>query len=314
MIPHIWFIEAQNRIRPYIKITPITRDENLDVAIKWENHQVTGSFKARGALNKVLSLNARERSQGLVAASAGNHGQGVALAASIVQTRSVVFLPRSASAIKVEAIRKAGARMEFVEGGYELAERTAREYAVKNSMIWISPYNDGQVICGQGTIALELMDQIDIAKYKSIVVPIGGGGLIAGIGLVIKEIFPDIKIIGVQSTASSYFHGLYYRNTQEDVVELPGLADGLEGRVEDDSVTIPIVRQVVDEIALVSEAEIREAIRWSWKNYNEVIEGSAAVTLAARLNGKIKPLPAVLIISGGNIVGDLHRKIMEEAG
>lgn len=312
MIPQSWFVEAQNRINPFIKISPVTQDVNLGIAIKWENHQVTGSFKARGALNKVLSLNDWERDRGLVAASAGNHGQGVALAASIKQTRAVIFLPRSASAIKVEAIRKAGAQIEFVDGGYELAERTAQEFASKNSMIWISPYNDGQVICGQGTIALELMDQIDLAEYKSIVVPIGGGGLIAGIGLVIKENYPGIKIIGVQSTASSYFHGLYYRNTQTDVVELPSLADGLEGRVEDASITMPMVKQVVDEIVLVSEAEIGEAIRWSWKNYGEVIEGSAAVTLAARLNGKITPLPAVLIISGGNIVGDLHKNIVEE--
>ena len=215
-------------------------------------------------LNKVLSLNEWERSRGLAAVSAGNHGQGVALAGSIVHSHSVIFLPRSASAIKVEAIRKAGAQIEFVEGGYELAERIAQEYAAQNSMVWISPYNDGQVICGQGTIALELLEQIDFSRYKSIVVPVGGGGLIAGIGSVIKEDHPEVKVIGVQSTASPYFHSLYYRNTQEDVLELPSLADGLEGRVEDNSITIPIVKQVVDEIILVSEEEIGAAIRWSW--------------------------------------------------
>lgn len=312
MIPYPWFTEAQKRISPYINVTPVTQDADLDISYKWENHQVTGSFKARGALNKVLSLNEWERNKGLAAVSAGNHGQGVALAAGITHSKSVIFLPRSASAIKVEAIRKAGAQIKFVDGDYGSAERTAQTYAAENLMVWISPYNDVQVICGQGTIGFELMEQIDFSKTKSVVVPIGGGGLIAGIGLVVKHSHPDIKIIGVQSTASSYFHRLYYRNTQEGIQEFPGLADGLEGRVEDNSITIPIVKQVVDEIVLVSEEEISQAIRWSWLKNHEVIEGSAAVTLAARLNGKINPLPAVLIISGGNIVGELHRKIVEE--
>jgi threonine dehydratase len=174
MIPQSWFVEAQNWINPFIKISPVTQDVNLGVVIKWENHQV------------------------------------------------------------------------------------------------------------------------------------------AGIGLVTKENYPGKKIIGVQSTASSNYHNFYYRNTLADVVEILSLPDGLEGRVEDASITIPMVKQVVNEIVLVSEAEISEAVRWSWKNYGEVIEGSAAVTLAARLNGKINPLPVVIIISGGNIVGDLHKKIVEE--
>lgn len=311
MIPLSWFHDAQNRIRPHIKITPITIDEKLGDAIKWENHQVTGSFKARGALNKVLSLETWERERGLVAASAGNHGQGVALAGSITGSRALIFLPCNASQVKVEAIRKLGARIEFVDGSYELAERSAQDHAENHGMEWISPYNDGQVICGQGTIGLELLEQTDLSKFKSIVVPVGGGGLIAGIGIVIKENFPQIKLIGAQSVSSAFFHGLYYRNSQDNIIEYPSLADGLEGRVEEGSITIPIIKSIVDEIILVTEAEITSAIRYAWNAFHEVIEGSAAVALAARLNGKINPSPALIIISGGNIHPELHNKILE---
>ena len=301
MIPYTWFVEAQNRIKPFVRNTPVSYDKGLDVLFKWENHQITGSFKARGALNKVLSLTEAERKNGLVAASAGNHGQGVALAGTITGSIATIFLPSTASSVKVKAIRDNEANIQFVTGGYELAETTAQEYASKNSMAWISPYNDGQVISGQATIALELIEQVDFADYRSIVIPVGGGGLAAGIGLVMREKYPHIKVIGVQSYASAFFHSLFYCQTQEGVIESSSVADGLEGRVEDNAITIPILQRVLDDIILVTEEEIEEAIRWAWTINHEIVEGSAAVTLAARLNGKIKALPAILILTGGNI-------------
>jgi threonine dehydratase len=309
MITYSWFVEAQNRIKPFIRNTPVSFDKGLDVLYKWENHQITGSFKARGALNKVLSLTEAERKNGLVAASAGNHGQGVALAGAITGSKATIFLPKNASTVKIQAIREKEAAIQFVAGGYELAETTAQEYARKNSMEWISPYNDGQVISGQATIALELMEQVDLADYQSIIIPVGGGGLAAGMGLVLSEKHPHIKVIGVQSYASAFFHNLFYYQTQEGVVESSSVADGLEGRVEDNAITIPILQRVLDDIILVTEEEIEEAIRWVWTKNHEIIEGSAAVTLAARLNGKIKPLPSLLILSGGNIDQDVHNRI-----
>lgn len=309
MIPYSWFVEAQNRIKPFIRNTPVSFDKGLDVLYKWENHQITGSFKARGALNKVLSLTEAERKNGLVAASAGNHGQGVALAGAITGSKATIFLPENASTVKIQAIREKEAAIQFGAGGYELAETTAQEYARKNSMEWISPYNDGQVISSQATIALELMEQVDLADYQSIIIPVGGGGLAAGMGLVLSEKYPHIKVIGVQSYASAFFHNLFYYQTQEGVVESSSVADGLEGRVEDNAITIPILQRVLDDIILVTEEEIEEAIRWVWTKNHEIIEGSAAVTLAARLNGKIKPLPSLLILSGGNLDQDVHNRI-----
>lgn len=309
MIPFEWFLAAQHRISPYVKNTPVSFNAGLDVLFKWENQQITGSFKTRGALNKVLSLTDAERKNGLVAASAGNHGQGVALAGEITGCGSTIFLPRNASQLKVKAIQVRNAHIQFVDGGYELAEISAQLYAKEHSMEWVSPYNDGQVISGQATIALELIDQLDLKEIQSIVIPVGGGGLAAGIGLVIREKYPHIKVIGVQSEASAYFHHLFYYKTQNGVMELPSLADGLEGRVEDNAITIPIIQRVLDEIILVNEQEIGGAIQWVWNNYRAIIEGSAAVTLAARLNGKISTLPAILIISGGNIDQEVHDRI-----
>lgn len=310
MIPTHWIQQAVERLAPYLLQTPVTYDSELDIHIKWENKQVTGSFKARGALNKVLSLQEWERKQGLVAASAGNHGQGVALAAAITGCNAVIYLPEEASKIKVEAISKAGARVEFVMGGYEQAEKVAQACSRETGRVWISPYNDLQVICGQAVIGVELMEQLDLPEISQVIVPIGGGGLIAGIGTAIKQKHPAIRLIGVQAETSPYFHSLFTRHTQDGVIESPGLADGLEGRVEDDSLTIPLVNQLVDDILVVSEEDIKGAIRHAWRRYGEAIEGSAAVGLAARLNGRMEAAPAVIICSGGNIVKDLHRSIV----
>lgn len=309
MIPDEWILQAAERIAPHIRRTPVTHDPGLDVTFKWENRQVTGSFKARGALNKVLSLQDWERSPGLVAASAGNHGQGVALAGKITGAQVVIFLPSNAAKIKVDAIKKIGAEIKMVAGGYEAAEAAAFEYARGHSMAWISPYNDIQVICGQGTIGLELCEQVDLSRIRQVVVPVGGGGLISGVGQSLRGKYPSIKLIGVQSEASAYFYAIKKTGTQEHVVEFDSLADGLEGRVEENAITIPIVKSMVDDILLVTESEIRMAIQYAWQKYGEVIEGSAAVVLAARLSGKLKALPAVMIISGGNINPELHRQI-----
>ncbi|MBA4420067.1 MAG: threonine ammonia-lyase [Anaerolinea sp.] len=310
MIPTQWMEQAAERIAPYLLKTPVTYDPGLDIHFKWESKQVTGSFKARGALNKVLSLQEWERKPGLVAASAGNHGQGVALAADITGCNAVIYLPETASKIKVEAIVKAGAQVEFVASGYEQAEKAAQVCSQETGRVWISPYNDLQVICGQAVIGLELMEQLDMREIRLVIVPIGGGGLIAGIGAAIKEKHPDIRLIGVQAETSPYFHSLFTRHTQDGVIESPGLADGLEGRVEDDSLTIPLVNRLVDDILVVSEEDIKRAMRYAWMHYGEIIEGSAAVGLAARLNGKMEAAPAVIIISGGNIVKELHQSIV----
>ncbi|MCS7247976.1 MAG: threonine/serine dehydratase [Anaerolineales bacterium] len=314
MIPPEWIQAASRRVSPYIRRTPITYDPSLKVFLKWENQQKTGSFKLRGALNKVLSLSDRERQPGVVAASAGNHGAGVAFACRTVGIRAHIFVPKSATQVKVSTIRDLGAEVTLVEGGYTEAEQFAIQYARDSQKPYLSPYNDGQVIAGQATLAFELLEELP-NEAKAWLAPVSGGGLIGGIGAGLRAFSPKVspfpQLIGVQSEASPYMERIYYTGSQDHVVELPSLADGLAGAVEPNSITIPLVKEYVDSILLVSEEEICEAIRYAWLFYHQVIEGSAAVVLAAILSGKIRQRPALLIISGGNIDLELHRSIVE---
>jgi threonine dehydratase len=318
MFPHNWLQEAAARIAPHILRTALTFDTEHQIYLKWENHQVTGSFKARGAFNKVLTLSDWERERGLVAASAGNHGQGVALAASKTGAQAVIFASQFAVAAKVEAMRSLGAEVRLVPGGYGEAELAGLEYTRSTGATWVSPYNDAQVIAGQGTIGLELWSDLPKDLPTTWIVPAGGGGLVAGIGVAIESFGLIAKssprLLAVQSQASPFLHDLYRYGSQEHSVELPSLADGLAGPVEPGSLTIPIVKRLVHDFVLVSEAEIADAIAYCWQKYAERIEGSAAAALAAVLSGRVRQRPAVLLISGGNIQPELHRKIVSDNG
>ncbi len=308
MIPAEWLDQAALRIAPHIRRTLLTNDAELNLYLKWENQQVTGSFKARGALNKVLSLQPWERQAGLVTASAGNHGQGVALAGRLTGAPVIVFASAHAAPVKLEAMRALGAEVRLVEGGYDEAERTALRFAAESGRTWVSAYNDGQVIAGQGTIGLEMIADLPPDAAPTWLVPVSGGGLIAGIGAALQRLSPRPRLVGVQAEASAFMHALFYRGTQEGVPDLPTLADGLSGAVEPGSVTIPLVKELVDEIILVNEAEIERAVAFAWRRYQQRIEGSAAVVLAAVLSGKVKG-PAALVISGGNIQPEIHAAI-----
>lgn len=317
MFPFSWIQEAAINIQPYILQTPLTYDEELDLYLKWENLQITGSFKARGALNKTITLQDWERQRGLVTASAGNHGQGLALAGKEFDTPVTIFTSQNAARNKVEAMQALNATTFTVQGGYAVVESAGLAYAQEHQATWVSPYNDAQVIAGQGTVALEVLQQAPHLSDAAWLVPVGGGGLISGLALAVKE-NPGInhhekqKIVGIQSEASAYMHAIFYNNSQENVVEYPSLADGLEGAVEKQSLTIPITRRLVDEIILVSEDDIVNAIRYAWKKYLQIIEGSGAVTLAAILSGKIIHRPAIAIISGGNIDKPLHEELIRD--
>jgi len=318
VIPYEWLEQARARIAPHIRITGLTHDAQRGIYIKWENQQVTGSFKPRGALNKVLSLENWERAAGLVAVSAGNHGQGVAMAAGLSGAAVEVFVPEHAVAKKVDAIRALGARVYLVPGGYAEAEAAGRDYAEKNQKTWVSPYNDGQVIAGQGTVGLEILSALEMnsssarAGEAAWLVPVGGGGLISGIGAALSRLRPRPKLIGIQSEASPFTHGLFHRGTQAGVQDLPSLADGLSGAVEEGSLTIPLMREYVDDILLVSEEEIARAIAFAWYVHGETIEGSGAVGLAAILTGKLKARPVVAVVSGGNIQPEVHAGILRK--
>ena len=310
MIPFKWLEQAESRISPYIKSTPLTHDAARNLYIKWENRQVTGSFKARGAFNKVLLLEDWEREAGLVAASAGNHGQGIALAGQNVGAAVEVFVSEHAVSAKVEAMRALGAVIHTVPGGYPEAEATGKVYAEEKQKIWVSPYNDGQIIAGQGTIGLELMRDLqeDVPAW---IVPVSGGGLLAGIGSSLQKQAHGPRLIGVQAEIAPFMHSLFYTDLQEGIPDLPSLADGLTGEVEHGSVTIPIIKQTVDEIALVSEEEIARAIAFAWHVYGEKLEGAGAVGLAAVLSGKVVTRPVVIVVSGGNVQPEVHAEIVQ---
>jgi threonine dehydratase len=324
MIPSPWLKEASARLAPYLIETPLTYDRQEDLYLKWENRQRTGSFKVRGAINKVLTLEPWECERGLVAVSAGNHGQGVTLAASLVGAPVVVFASEHAVPAKVEAMRNLGAEVRLTPGGYGEAEQAGLKYAAENRLTWVSPYNDGQVIAGQGTLALETLRQLAAMPSPPVgvlhwIVPVGGGGLCAGIACAIKNggesvlNYPGIqshRLVGVQSEASPFFHAIFHHGSQTGQVELPSLADGLSGPVEEVSVTIPILRRCLDDLVLVSENAIRESIIFAWQKYGERIEGAAAAPLAAVLAGGVTERPALVIISGGNIQPELHQQLI----
>jgi threonine dehydratase len=307
VIPVEWFERANERIRPHVVRTPLTYDPRTDLYLKWENHQVTGSFKARGALNKVLSLEDWERAPGLVAASAGNHGQGIALAAGLTKTAAQVFVPRGAVATKVDAIRAMGAEITYVDGGYGETEEAAKQLAARSGRLFISPYNDGQVIAGQGTIAMEVVEQLrtqykaDHRRIATWIFPTGGGGLISGCGAALAALGGHPFLVGVQPEESAFTYSLIKRGTQTGVPDNPTLADGLSGALDGASITIPLMRELMQDIVTVSEEAIARAIARAWWDHGEKIEGSAAVALAAALEGSAGARPAVVVLSGGNI-------------
>lgn len=311
MIPVEWLFEAQQRIKGIIKQTPLTYDESLGVFLKWENQQNTGSFKIRGAANKILSLQEWEKENGIITCSAGNHGQGCAFVSRKLNINCEVYASDHAVPVKVEAMKRLGAEVHLVDGDYFVAEKQAIRQAELTGKIFISPYNDVQIIAGQGTIGLELTESSEqIKKIKSILVPIGGGGLLSGIGVSLETIENKPKLMGVQSEASSYMYSIFYKGSQAGVIESDSLADGLSGEVDHQSVTIPLVDKYADEIFLVTESEIEAAIRYAWEKHHQVIEGSGAVGLAAILSQKPIDLPAMVVITGGNIQPEIHREII----
>jgi threonine dehydratase len=314
MIPSDWIHQARRRLTGLIQQTPLTYDPDLNVYLKWENRQITGSFKIRGALNKVLALERWEQERGIVTASAGNHGQGAAYAARQVGVPVVVFASEHAVPAKIARMKALGADVRLVPGGYEAAEEAGQQHAAAAGATWVSPYNDGQVIAGQATVGLEILEQLAPDVPGAVVVPVGGGGLIAGVGAAMDDVQPRPLVVGVQSEASPFFYAIYHRGTQAGVVEFPSVADGLAGAVEEGSITIPMVRRLVNRFVLVTEEQITRAVCYAWERHEETIEGSAAVALAAVMNGALDDLrmdsrPMVAVMSGGNIQPEVHRQM-----
>ena len=271
-----------------------------EIYLKTENLQVTGSFKVRGAYYKMSKLTAEEKSRGVIACSAGNHAQGVALAAQKNGIKSVICLPDGAPISKVEATKSYGAEVCLVEGVYDDAYRRALELRDEKGYTFIHPFNDPDVIAGQGTIALELIEQLD--KIDAVLVPIGGGGLISGVAFTLKSLKPEIKVYGVQATGAP---SMLTSVKDGKITRLPSvstIADGIAVK-EPGDLTYEICSKYVDEILTVSDDEISAAILALMEQHKLVTEGAGAVAVAAAMFGKVDLAgkKTVCLLSGGNI-------------
>ena len=293
--------EAREALKGIAEVTPIVTSTRLgkNLFIKSENLQKTGSFKIRGAYNKIRMLSPEEAKRGVIACSAGNHAQGVALSATRLGIRSVICMPEGAPILKVEATRGYGAEVVLVPGIYDDAAREAKRLADEEGFTFAHPFNDPYVIAGQGTIGLEILEQVP--DVEQIVVPIGGGGLISGVAAAVKSMRPNVKIIGVQAaTVPSMFVSM---RSGEIITVRDGatIADGIHVLTPGD-LTFRMVKDYVDDIVTVSEDEIAAAIVALLEGPKTVAEGAGATSVAAYLFNRVDTsLNTVALVSGGNV-------------
>ncbi|HEY7181570.1 MAG TPA: threonine/serine dehydratase [Blastocatellia bacterium] len=299
--------EAESRVRPLVRETPVDRSlhlsrlGNCDVYLKLEHLQHTGSFKLRGATNKVLSLDEEQLRGGVIAASTGNHGMGVCYAARHAGAAATIYLPRDVSEQKLATIKHLGGIPVLAAGDCLEAEYSAREAARKSGQVFISPYNDLQVIAGQGTTGLELARQLE--RIDVVFVAVGGGGLIAGIAAYLKSAGPHTRVIGCWPENSRALYECLRAGRIIEVPEEPTVSESTAGGVEEGSITFTLCQQLIDDYALVSEAEIIEAMRLILDKERWIIEGSAGVAVAAYLKEpeKYAGQNVAIILCGRNI-------------
>jgi threonine dehydratase len=295
--------QAQQRIAPYVVPTRLERANDPDklgteVWLKLENSNITHSFKIRGALNAMLSLSDDARQRGVITASSGNHAQGIAYAAHLTGTRAQILMPPKTPQRKVDGVRRYGAEAILIGPTYDDAEREAIRRARDESLTYVSAYNDPHVIAGAGTVGLEIVTQLP--AVERVLVCVGGGGLVSGVACAIKAHNPSAQVIGVCAEAAPAMYNFFYG---QQLPEQDTLADALAGDIEVGSMTFDHVRRDVDQIVLVSEAQIADAMRWLVYRQGWIGEGGGVVALAALLAGFAPPSdqPTAVVISGGNV-------------
>ncbi len=309
-------LEAEQRIRPHIRQTPLEPSPFLsrltggDVYLKLENTQITNSFKLRGAVNKLLSLDDDERARGIVTASTGNHGAATAWALARFGIAGTIFVPNTASLAKIENLRRLGANLEFAGDDCVDTEIFARRTAEESGRVFVSAYSDPKIVGGQGTIGIELERELD--AFDAVIAPVGGGGLIAGIAGYLKAKKPDIEIIGCQPRNSAV---MYESIKVGELVErelLPTLSDGTAGGIEPGAITLDACREMVDDFVLVDEEEIGAGIRTLIETHCMLVEGAAALSVAAlqKAAPRFEGQRVVLILSGARISLDTLRSVL----
>jgi threonine dehydratase len=296
---------------PLIRSGPLSRQLGREVYLKCEQLQTTGSFKLRGAYNALASLSEEQRSKGVVASSAGNHGLGLSYAARKLGVKVKVFIPADAPAVKRDGIRALGAEIDMSQPHYDEAHHAAIEYARENALPFINPCAGESILAGQGTIAVEVLEELP--DVRSLVVPFGGGGLFGGIGAFLRARAPNVRLIAAQGDRSDALARSLAAGHRVDVIVEPTLADGLSGQVDD--VGFAIGQFAVDEMRVVTETEIEGAIAWLAREHDTRVEGSGAASVAALLATRFAAPegPVVAVLSGGNIDEERWKSIIASA-
>ena len=298
------------RRTPLVPSFALSEEAGADVRLKLETAQDTGTFKIRGATNKLLSLGREDRARGVVAVSSGNHGRGVARAAKRLGVRAVVCMGRLVPDNKVAAIRALGAEVRIVGDSQDEAEVEARRLVREEGLVEAHPFDDARVIAGQGTIGLEILE--DLPAVRTVVVPLSGGGLIAGVALAVKSIRPKVRVVGVTMERGAAMYESQKAGRPVPVDEVPTLADALGGGIGlRNRHTFSMVRDLVDELHLVDEEQIADAIRHAYWTEGQIVEGAGAVGIAALMAGLVEdPGPTAVVVSGGNIDRALHARLV----
>lgn len=310
--------KAKKQIENSIKRTPLiecpTLEEQVEgkIFFKLENLQKTGSFKIRGALNRIANLTEEEKKKGVIASSAGNHAQGIALGATAQGIKATIVMPETAPIAKVTATKGYGADVVLCGTVYDDAFAKACEIQKETGAVFLHPFDDEYVIAGQGTIGIEILE--DVKDMDTVLVPIGGGGILAGIATAIKSINPNIRVIGVESENAASMTEALKRGECCEVCAKPTIADGIAVR-KVGCKTLELVKKYVDEVVTVSEAEIADAILFLMEKSKVVAEGAGATPLAAILAGKVdcKGRKTCAVISGGNIDINLVERVLNRA-
>jgi threonine dehydratase len=298
-------LAAADRIRPFVKRTPLVRSDALsvlaggDVFLKLENEQTTGSFKLRGALNVLATLPPDIRERGVVASSAGNHGLGVAYAAKHFHTPATIFVPSHAPQVKRDGITALGATIDTSQPHYDAAMDAAKAFAAKHGATFINPCLGEMLLAGQGTVALEILGELpDLA---TLVVNVGGGGLLGGCGTIVRSVAPRARILGAQSVNTAAMSRSLAAGHVVEIDNTRTLADGLAGQIDNDA--FDIGRHALDDIVTLTEDEIAAAIGFLWSEHQQRVEGAGVCAAGAVWTKKFKELktPAAVVVSGGNI-------------
>jgi threonine dehydratase len=310
---------ARERLQGVIVATPVlpgarlSEDVGGNVVVKAENTQRGGSFKLRGAYNKISGLSQEQRERGVIAASMGNHAQGVALAAQMVGTPAIVVMPEEASLTKITATRRYGAEVILHGQSFDDATAHARSLSASEGYTLVHAFDDPAIVAGQGVVGLEILDALP--DVGTVIVPIGGGGLIGGIATAIRARKPDARIVGVQAAGCASVQTSLAAGAPVMLAEARTIADGIAVKQPGD-LTLPLIRDLVEEVVTVEEDEIADAIFYTLQHLRLLVEGAGAVGVAALLTGKVRPRgdeQVCVVLSGGNIDANLLARVIDQS-